>query len=507
MLLLLSILLHFHNVNSPPYFYLADVEYQEYLIMQYFHKVIHANDFATFTKPIEFLDFTSFLPWNLDLKANAYLLDLFGVDSFWFPRVESIIAWHIAGLFLFLACLRFFSYRASLFSLFIFCFSPGAFLMASVYMPEPVMMMFLSASFFFLIAWFQNLSLRNYFTALALSFLAILFLPKCFFILMGIYIGFGLGFLGFNILLRDLKTYFFGLVCTIPLLMYIVNGWGETHVRNIFVFDLLMQSKFWLSWLNMLFTMMGSLSNTVFSRPWALINDYAWKIFVSVSLLSFFTISDKKLKMGIAGMLLGYLVFGISFTYHIFTHPYYHLQFFLIFLFLVAVGFDFISKHLNKFNALLFSTILFAFVSISWCFSAANFLQPQLVELKAAYVQGVKKAQKIAFRFKGFSIITAASPTLSYYGYKFGLNIIGWPGEGDYLGQRAVGSMKKINSYDDYVAVTFIQVQKAGGRYFIVNDFNHFEQETKLKEILKKYKIVESNPDFLAFDLNNKIDR
>ena len=501
-ILIISILFHLYDVNSAPYQYLPDAEFQSFVTSLYFNKLIHSADISAVLKPLNFLDFNSFLPWNLILKGNAYLLDTVGVDSFWLPRVESIIAWHIAGIFLFLACLRFFSYTSSLFSLFVFCFSPGAFVMSRCYMPEPIMMMLLCAAFFFLICWFQNLRVRSYFLGLVLSFLAILFLPKCFFILLGIYAGFGIGFIGFKRLLTDWKTYFFGVVCISAMLIYRINGWGGgTHVHAILMWDLLAKPYFWLHWSKCLFFMMGSISHSFFLGMGALINDYAWLGFVCISLLSLFTISDKKLKMGILGMLGGYLIYGIFFTYHIATHAYYHIQFFLIFIFLIAAGFDFISQHLKEKNAIL-ATILFGSVSISWYFSAANPLQ--LTDMKALSARDAKVAQQIGDSFNGSYVACFPTEGVLYHAYARGLKIFQWPNYASYAGEKLQG-VAKDNSYDDYVVRMFIVAQEKGVKYFVVNDFKRFAEETKLKEMVKKYKMVESNNDFLVFDLSNKI--
>ena len=520
-ILLVSILFHLYDINSPPYQYLPDAEYQSFIATLNYSEKFYSTtaatiepsatevdaleaatlEPATIAKPFIFFQLSKFLPWNLLLKGNAYLLDKIGTESFWLPRVESVIAWHVAGLFLFLACLRFFSYRSSLFSLFVFCFSPGAFVMSRCYMPEPIMMMLLCAAFFFLLNWFQNLKWHNYFAGLILSFLAILFLPKCFFILLGIYAGFGIGFLGFKDLLKDWKTYLFGAVCISAMLIYRIFGWAQSsHEHAILVWDLLIQPSFWLHWLKCLFFMMGSISHSFFSGMGAIINDYAWLLFVCISSLSLFTIADKKLKMGMLGMLGGYLLYGIFFTYHIHTHAYYHIQFFIILIFLIAAGFDFISQHFKKVNILL-PILLFSSVSVSWYFSAANPLQ--LTDMKASSVQDARIAQQIGDRFKGYYIACFPIQGMTYQAYKNGLKIMQWPNEASYLGEK-LQKIAKDGSYDDYVARIFSKAQKNGVQYFVINDVKRFEKETKLKEVLTKYKVVESSRDFVVFNIRKK---
>ncbi|HET9905883.1 MAG TPA: hypothetical protein VFQ23_04565, partial [Anaerolineales bacterium] len=74
---------------------------------------------------------------------------------------------------------------------------------------------------------------------------------------------------------------------------------------------LLIKKDFWLGWFS-------NVVNVAEFMP------------LFLAILGFFLLRNRKVQFLIVGLAIGFLVFSMAFTYHIHTHPYYHIQLFPI---------------------------------------------------------------------------------------------------------------------------------------------------------------------------------
>lgn len=491
----ISVILRLNEINLPPFYYLSDAEYQYYFLTLYHLKQISHTFTSTPINPYPSFEINNALPWNMVLKANAYLWSWMGENAFWLPRIESILAWHVAGIFLFLTCLNFFSFAPSFVALIVFYLSPNAFLLSRCYLPEPIMIMLASISFYTIVLWQQKQETYFYLLASFFSCLTIYFLPKPFFLLIGIYIGFGMSYRGILAPFKEDKTYLYIAFCLIPLILYRINGWGaKSHENHYLLWNLLGETGFWIHWRNSLIIMMET------------IKDYSGSILFSIT--AFFLITQHKLRVPVLVMLFSYGIFGLFFTYHIHTHYYYSIQFFLIYFLLIAGSFDFLYRH-SKSIYYISALPALMLLSFYWYFSSSNVWREN--ESKLAYITHQKQLsifEDINKKFKGMYIISSPSEGMYYHTFNNNIRIEGWPEYANYYGEKRTG-MHKNETYQEHLTTLLNKAKQNGARYFVVNDITRYENDPTLVRLLKKYKnykytLASNHVEYLVFDLSKQ---
>jgi hypothetical protein len=114
----------------------------------------------------------------------------------------------------------------------------------------------------------------------------------------------------------DLPFIIFSSISLLPSVVYygygvLFAGFMRWKVSTSFMPYLLVKKDFWLGWLN----------NVV---------DVAEFTPLLLAIIGFFLIKNKRVQYLIVGLAIAFLLFSVAFTYHIHTHPYYHIQLFPI---------------------------------------------------------------------------------------------------------------------------------------------------------------------------------
>src|SRR5215210_2167966 len=244
------------------------------------------------------------------LASLSYLI--LGSEHLWIPRLFSALFWIVGGVFLYLTAKRIASPNAAVFSVLFYLFVPYSVLASRAFMPDPLMVMLLVIGIYTILRYHEQPSVRTLLVAAAASSLAVFVKTGiCVFQLFGAFVSLAVYRRGIRRALLGSDLLLFGVLTIAPTALYYLYG---TFVASFFqgqtedklVPGYVLVPRYWTGWLHSIETVVG----------------YAAFAGALLGVL---------LRSGMARALLvglwgGYLLFGLTFTYHIHTHEYYSLQ-------------------------------------------------------------------------------------------------------------------------------------------------------------------------------------
>jgi hypothetical protein len=252
-------------------------------------------------------------PPILELVASlAYVV--FGEEHLWIPRLLSALFWMVGGVFLYLIAKKIVSPNAAVFSVGFYLFVPYSVFASRAFMPDPLMIMLLVISIFTILRYHEQPSTRRLIVAAVASSLAIFVKPGiCQFQLFGAFVSLAIYRQGVRSSLLSRHFLVFMTLSILPTMLYFLYGTtfaeflsGQTSSRKI-IPQLILQPSFWDGWLLVLWLVVGYVA------------------FVG-ALLGVFLLRKGFPRALLIGLWGGYLLFGLTFTFHIHTHSYYSLQ-------------------------------------------------------------------------------------------------------------------------------------------------------------------------------------
>lgn len=240
------------------------------------------------------------------VTALSYLA--FG-ENLWFARIYSILFWVIAGFFLFLLARELASTEGALLALIFYLFQPYGILASRSFQPDPLMVAMIVIAAWALYRWRSAGTWRWAIRAGVLVGAAIFVKNVAVFPL-------GLAALaivlerGLLVSLKDRQTWLVAVLSIAPVTVYTLYGISAGFLGSQFAFrffpELWGTGAFYLQWL-------GQIDGVVSLGA------------CSLALVGVFLAGRRSMAF-LAGLWLGYFVFGMLFDYHITTHDYYNLM-------------------------------------------------------------------------------------------------------------------------------------------------------------------------------------
>lgn len=230
-------------------------------------------------------------------------------ENLWVARIYSILFWVIAGIFLFLLARELASTEGALLALLFYLFQPYGILASRSFQPDPLMVAMIVIAAWALYRWRSAGTWRWAISAGLLVGAAIFVKNVAVFPL-------GLAALaivlerGLVISLKDRQTWLVALLSIVPVTVYTLYGIYAGFLGGQFAFrffpELWGTGAFYLQWL-------GQIDGVVSLGAF------------SLALVGIFVAARRQMAF-LAGLWLGYFVFGMTFDYHITTHDYYNLM-------------------------------------------------------------------------------------------------------------------------------------------------------------------------------------
>jgi 4-amino-4-deoxy-L-arabinose transferase-like glycosyltransferase len=233
-------------------------------------------------------------------------------EQLWVGRVYSSLFWLAGGLFLYMLARSLGGPPGALFSLAIYLLLPYAVIASRSFQPDPLMVMFIVTYWWALERWGREPdSLRWGAAAGLLGGLAILIkFPAAFFVIPA---GIGV-LLGRRLLpgaLHKPAAWWLVALGALPGLAYLIYGvWIAGFLGRQFggrfIPSLLLNPSYYLNWIGTLDHIFGIL-------------------LVALALLGLFLLRDRATRIFMLALWVGYLLYGLYFDYHIWSHDYYNL--------------------------------------------------------------------------------------------------------------------------------------------------------------------------------------
>lgn len=418
-------------------------------------------------------------PVTETLAAVTYLAA--GGESVAIPRLYGTIFWLLAGLCLFDLARRLTdSPVAALLSLAYFLVLPFAVQASRSFQPDPLMTASAFIGVYFLYRWSESI-VDSQPPRVSWKFAVIAALLFGFAAFVKIFIGYIIGGAAAGLVLFTLKGKFWhspqvwtmALIMVLPaFLFYFTGDRGNSteYITNwsLDMLKLITRGDFYTKWLAFL----GSLFGQTF-------------IFLS---LAGTLLAAPRGRALLIGLWAGYLLYGLSVPFQMYTHSYYHIQLTPI----VALGLSPLAEAVTRravgekriWQAAL--TVLAAAVIGFQAYVARSVLLAEDFRHEPAYWQMVGEA--IPANAKVIALTQDYGYRVMYYGWR---RVDLWP--------QSSGLME-IRGNAINVEKTFAE-RALGKDYFLVTTFSQLDKQPDLKKILDGYLIAAQGDGFVLYDL------
>ena len=410
-------------------------------------------------------------------RLTVFTYQLLGSEQLWAARLWAILFWMVGGLFLFLLTEKIAGFAAGTFAVVFYMAWPYAAIASRAFQPEPLLIASLLAALWAFSNWIEE---KNLFWAIVSGLLcgfSIYVKSSAGFFLAPAIIGVLIQNFGLKKAVKDRQVWVIGILSIAPYLAFLFYGIvirGTLGEQFSFRF-------FPARWVDPLFYLQWILKmNTAIHLEIVL---------ASVLGISLFT--KKKYFFLLLGFLIGYILYGFAFSYHITTHDYYHLPLIIP----VSIGFGIllgkifrVSERNRNITKIIFTAVILVFVGI-------NTWQIRSSLSRSNYLDEVEKweyiGEQLGHESRVIGLFTDYGYRLAYWGWTF---VSSWTTSDDVVLRELAG--QEINLEDDLA--------------HRISDFDYFviaDQEEYLKqEFLKVY--FESNflkqevvEDIIIYDL------
>jgi hypothetical protein len=237
-------------------------------------------------------------------------------EEMYYARYLTNAFWLISGVFMYLIAKRLLSTDEAVIATTYYLFVPMGIIISRSFQPDSLMMMMFLISLYALILYFEQPSTKRLVLAGLLSSVTLLLRPLVIFAIFCSFLAFSIHRNRSWKKVIDPPLVIYGIVSLLPTIAYygygiLFAGFMRWKVSTSFMPFLLVKRDFWLGWIN----------NVV---------DVAEFSPLILAIIGFFLIRNSKAQYWITGLIVSFLLFSVAFTYHIHTHPYYHIQLFPI---------------------------------------------------------------------------------------------------------------------------------------------------------------------------------
>jgi hypothetical protein len=414
---------------------------------------------------------------------TAYTYRLLRGENIMVPRLFSIFFWVIGGLPLFLMSRKMMSINGAFAALAVYLFIPFGVFASRAFQPDPLMVMCILWALYFQIQWAHDDRLKWAILAGAFTGLAVLVKATAAYFVGIPLVGLVLS-TGIKNWIKNSHVYLMAGLALLPAVIFnvlsaTIGGNAESIFGARFFPNLYSDPKWYLKWLILVKSV---------------INFFP----LMIGLLSFFLIRLKTHRIFYFCLWLGYLLFGFTFAYHIYTHNYYHLPLIPI----IALGFGFLFSlvftRLEEINSRWLSRILIIVVLL---FSLGLCVQKIRGDLVSASYQHEAKywtqlGEKIGRNSSVIALTHDYGYRISYWGY---INPKLWTTLGDQTVKALVGAT------DPAFEKLFAQ-ETAGRNYFLVTLIGDFNSQVDLHDYLFAHYPYTEGEGYYLFDLAHPLE-
>jgi 4-amino-4-deoxy-L-arabinose transferase-like glycosyltransferase len=414
-------------------------------------------------------------------RLVAWGYQLSGGENVWIARLLSSIFWVLAGLALYNLASSLVNPNGGLVAAGVYLFSTYAVQASRTFQPDPLMVSLIIVSWWAFYRWsekptWQAAILAGLMTGAALFVknISIFFLifPYLFILLERDWKG----------IIRNRQVWLVAILSALPALVYTIYG---TYIAGFLSqqFGFRVFPALWVDLAN-------------YSRWFKQVIDTIGLpgLLLALAGIPLFT-TGKPIRFILGGW-IGYILYGLTFAYHIGTHDYYQLPFLpLAAISLAPIGAA-ILDSLAGF-ARTKKRVALAFI-LQVAILAAAFWSGRLVLTAQDYYQEPVFWRSLGDRLRDTSVIGLTQDygyRMAYYGWD---NIENWPSTGDLAIRDLAGK-----DHDD--TISLLEKQIEGKNYFLVTWFEEFDRQPEIKKYLTSRFNAEQGDGYLMYDLLNPV--
>jgi 4-amino-4-deoxy-L-arabinose transferase-like glycosyltransferase len=403
-------------------------------------------------------------------------------EYLWIGRIYSSFFWVIAGLALFLLIREFASTSAAVIGTIFYLFVPFGVIASRAFMPDPLMVCLIIFSLWALFRW-QNTASWKWAIAFGIFAGAALFVKNLsVFIIGGGFAGVILGARGLKRSIRDPKVWTMAGLMILPVGIYMLYGMLKLNMGGQFALRFF--PKMWI--------------DPAFYYRWAFtVNANIGWTAVLLAALSIFLADSKRERPFLIGLWLGYLLFGMTFSYHFFSHDYYQLSFIPVVAISMAPGLRLFFERFFKLSPGLFPRLVLTAVVLVGIAIPAWYSRALIVN--SDFSNEPKFWAEIGDKLGHDGGVIGLTQD---YGYR--LAYWGWQSSAAWFTSADIG-LRYLAGQNLDLLQTF-QHDTAGNKYFLVTMFGELNNEPVIKDLLyKHYPIYAQTDEYVIFDLQHPL--
>ena len=409
------------------------------------------------------------------LVASTY--SLFS-EHLWIARIYSSLFWLIGGLFLYLLARDISSANGAVLALLFYLFLPYGIIASRSFQPDSLMTMFVIAGTWATYNWREKATWKWVVAAGLLNGAAIFIKNVAVFPLLGVAMALVLE-RGLIASLKDRKTWVVAVLSALPTALFVIYGTliagFLTQQFGLRFFPALWkEAAFYLRWKGQLDGITG------FGA-------------VALALLGLILAHKRSIAAMLIGLWGGYIVYGMTFSYHITTHDYYNLPVIPIVALSIAVPVAILAEQLSQHNP---SVFVRAVLALGIFVVTATHMWYARVDLaQMDYRQDVDfwwdLGEVLGHTNPAIGLTPDYGARLGYWGWQ---DISSWYYSEDLALRELAG--KEIDLSQRFES----QIQ--GKCYFVVTQFGRFDDQREAQKTLyENYPVYKQTNDYLIFQL------
>lgn len=409
------------------------------------------------------------------LTAFTYLA--LGREVLWAARIYAILFWLLGGAGLFLLAKELKGIDAGIVALIFYLFLPYSALASRAFQPDPLLVCSIIWAWWAAVKWARHSSWKWVVVAGLLAGFAIFVKSTAVFFLLGAYIGLVLFGKGIRLTIKEKRTWLLVLLVILPYAAFhiygvFITGQLASQFSLRFFPQLWLQPSFYLQWI-------GQINGTV-GFP-----------FFLAAILGIFLLPDRSHRAMLAGVLIGYFLYGMTFTHHITTHDYYHLPIVPLVAAGIGVAVSELAGHLlgpKWLVRLVMTAVLLGWIGVNaW-------------DVRVTLKRNDYRPEAAIWKELGETLGQGTSVVGLLHDYGYRLEYWGWVTPAVWFTSGDLRYRELAGQTFDFD--TLFEETTSGRQYFVVTLFGEYESQPALKAKLEKeYPVFTHTGDYLIFDL------
>jgi 4-amino-4-deoxy-L-arabinose transferase-like glycosyltransferase len=403
-------------------------------------------------------------------------------EHLWIARIYSSLFWVIGGLALFLLIREFASTSAAMIGTLYYLFLPFGVTASRAFMPDPLMVCLIIFSLWALFRW-QNTSSWKWAVVFGVVAGAALFVKNLSaFVIVGGFAGVLLGIRGLKRVIRDPQVWTMTGLLVLPVAIFTLYGMFKLNMGSQLALRFF--PKMWI--------------DPAFYFRWAFtVNSYIGWAATLLAAVGIFLADPKRERPLLIGIWAGYILFGMTFSYHFYTHNYYHLSFIPVVAISMAPALRLFFEHFFAKNSGLLARL--ALITIVLVGIAVPAWYARDLMTSNDYSNEPTFWAELGDKLGHIEGVIGLTQD---YGYR--LAYWGWQGSTAWFTSADIGVRYLAGQEID--AMAKFAEDTAGKKFFVVTMFGELDQQPVVKDLLyKHYLIYDQTDEYVIFDLEHPL--